>query len=78
VAKEQGIADNEIGAVQSIVMAMSGCNIRNKVQSGEILPNDHKKRFSDFYDTARHNDILKRKTTFMIQTAAALAIGCQT
>lgn len=41
-----------------------------------MLPEKQNKAFSDFYDSARKNKILKPKTTLMIHLAAAMAVGC--
>lgn len=32
--------------------------------------------YEDFYDSARHNDVLEPKTTLMLHLAAAMAVGC--
>ena len=41
-----------------------------------MLPRNQKKAYSEFYDSARHNEILPEKTTVMIHLAAAMAVGC--
>lgn len=41
-----------------------------------VLPKAQKKTFNEFYDSARHNEILEPKTTLMIHLAAAMATGC--
>jgi hypothetical protein len=41
-----------------------------------MLPKKQLRAFSDFYDSARDNDILEPKTTLMIHLAAAMAVGC--
>ena len=41
-----------------------------------MLPDKQDKAFSDFYDSARHNDILEPKTTLMIHIASAMVVGC--
>ncbi len=41
-----------------------------------MLPKKQNKAYSDFYDSARYNEILESKTTLMIHLAAAMAIGC--
>lgn len=41
-----------------------------------MLPATQKQAFSDFYDSARHNDILPARTTLMIHLAAAMAVAC--
>jgi len=41
-----------------------------------MLPDKQDKAFSDFYDSARHNDILEPKMTLMIHLASAMAVGC--
>ena len=41
-----------------------------------MLPEKQDKAFSDFYDSARHNDILEPKTTLILHIAAAMAVGC--
>jgi hypothetical protein len=41
-----------------------------------MLPKQQREAYSQFYDSARHNDILEPKTTLMIHLASAMAIGC--
>jgi len=41
-----------------------------------MLPERQQKAYTDFYDSARHNEILEPKTTLLIHLAAAMAIGC--
>ncbi len=41
-----------------------------------MLPKKQDKAFSDFYDSARNNDILEPKTTLFIHIASAMAVGC--
>ena len=37
---------------------------------------EQRKAFDNFYDMARHNEILDPKTTLMLHLAVAMAIGC--
>jgi hypothetical protein len=41
-----------------------------------MLPKRQRKAYEDFYDSARHNEVLGSKTTLMIHMAAAMAVGC--
>ena len=41
-----------------------------------MLPEKQEQAFNEFYKTARHNTILDPKTTLLIHTAAAMAVGC--
>jgi len=41
-----------------------------------MLPEKQKKAYTDFYNSARYNEILNPKTTLMIHIAAAMAFGC--
>jgi alkylhydroperoxidase/carboxymuconolactone decarboxylase family protein YurZ len=41
-----------------------------------MLPKKQLEAFGAFYDSARHNDILEPKTTYLIHLAAAIAVGC--
>jgi hypothetical protein len=41
-----------------------------------MLPKRQRKAYEDFYDSARHNEILESKTTLMIHMAVAMAVGC--
>jgi hypothetical protein len=41
-----------------------------------MLPEKQKQDFLNFYKTARYNDILDKKTSLLIHTAAAMAVGC--
>ncbi len=40
------------------------------------MPTEAEKRFLDFYEAARHNDILDERVTVMVHMAAAMALGC--
>ncbi len=40
-----------------------------------MLPNQ-KKAFSEFYKSARKNEILGEKTTLLVHLAASMAVGC--
>jgi len=78
VAKEEGITEEKIGAVQSVVMAISACSISSRAEIGSMLPDKQKKAFANFFESTRNNEVLDEKATRMIQVAAALAIGCPT
>jgi hypothetical protein len=41
-----------------------------------MLPKDQMKAYSDFYDSARQNDILPPKTTLLVHLASAMALAC--
>ncbi len=41
-----------------------------------MLPKKQLDAFGAFYDSARHNDILDPKTTYLIRMGAAMAVGC--
>lgn len=41
-----------------------------------MLPPKQKSTYTEFYDAARHNDILEPRTTLMLHLAAAMAVGC--
>jgi len=41
-----------------------------------MLPLDQKKTWDDFYDSARHNEVLGEKETLLVHLAAAMALGC--
>jgi len=41
-----------------------------------MLPEKQNKAFTEFYNSARNNDILDSKTTLMIHMAASMAVGC--
>ena len=41
-----------------------------------MLPKKQKTAYTDFYNSARYNEILEPKTTLMIHIAAAMAVGC--
>ena len=42
----------------------------------KLLPEKQMNKYREFYDSARHNDILEPKTTLMLHMASAMAIGC--
>jgi hypothetical protein len=41
-----------------------------------MLPETAGQAFGAFYDAARHNDILDRKTTLLIHLATAMSVAC--
>ena len=41
-----------------------------------MLPEKQLAAYREFYDAARHNDILDERTTLMVHLATALAVGC--
>lgn len=41
-----------------------------------MLPRKQAKAYSEFYDSARKNDILDPKVTVMIHLASAMAFAC--
>lgn len=41
-----------------------------------MLSESQRKKFVEFYDSARKNEILPSKTTYMIHMATAMALGC--
>jgi len=41
-----------------------------------MLPEDQKRAYSAFYESARQNKIIEPKTTLMIHLATAMAVGC--
>lgn len=41
-----------------------------------MLPESQKKAYTDFHNSARHNEIPGEKTTVLIHLAAAMALGC--
>jgi hypothetical protein len=41
-----------------------------------MLPDKQKNSFTDFYNSARYNEILEPKTTLMIHMAVAMAVAC--
>ncbi len=41
-----------------------------------MLPKKQQKAYTDFYDSARYNEILEPKTTLMLHLAAAMSAGC--
>ena len=41
-----------------------------------MLPEKQKKTYTDFYKSARQNEVLEPKTTLMLHLAAAMAFAC--
>jgi alkylhydroperoxidase/carboxymuconolactone decarboxylase family protein YurZ len=41
-----------------------------------MLPALQQKKYEEFYYSARNNEILDKKTTFLLHIAAAMAVGC--
>jgi hypothetical protein len=41
-----------------------------------VLPEKQRKYYTDFYQSARSNEILEPKTTLMLHMAAAMAFAC--
>jgi hypothetical protein len=41
-----------------------------------MLSKEQTKLYTDFYNSARYNEVLEPKTTLMIHLASAMALGC--
>ena len=41
-----------------------------------MLPEKQKEAYTEFYNSARLNEILAPKTTLMLHLASAMAMGC--
>ena len=41
-----------------------------------MLPEKQEQAYTEFYESARKNDILDPKTTLLIHLASAMAFGC--
>ena len=41
-----------------------------------MLRGEPKSNFEAFYDAARSNDLLPKKTTYLLHLATAMAVGC--
>jgi hypothetical protein len=41
-----------------------------------MLPEEQKKAYRKFYNSAHQNEFLDRKTTLMIHLASAMALAC--
>ena len=41
-----------------------------------MLPEEQKKAYTEFYNSARNNAILEPKTTLMLHLAASMAVAC--
>ncbi len=41
-----------------------------------MLPEKQGKKYREFYDSARNNEILEPRVTLMLHLAAAMAYGC--
>lgn len=41
-----------------------------------MLPDKQKNSFTEFYNSARYNEILEPTTTLMIHMAVAMAVAC--
>jgi hypothetical protein len=41
-----------------------------------MLPEKQQQAYTDFYNSARKNDILDPKTTLLIHLASGMAFGC--
>ena len=63
VAKEQGITNDEIGAVQSIVMAVSGGRIRAQFREARIKSKKQPKKKSKYLTQKNPKKINKKKRT---------------
>ena len=42
-----------------------------------MLPEIQRKKWAEFYDSARNNDELDPQTTLLIHLAAAMSLGCE-
>ncbi len=45
-------------------------------EEDDVLSGKQLASYQEFYDSARHNEILPEKTTLMLHLAAAMAFGC--
>ena len=45
-------------------------------KESDLLPEEQKKTYTNFYKSARHNETLEPKTTLMLHMAAAMAFAC--
>jgi alkylhydroperoxidase/carboxymuconolactone decarboxylase family protein YurZ len=50
--------------------------VNSEEREEKMLPEKQQKAFGTFYDSARGNDILDPKTTYLLHIAAAMAVGC--
>ena len=48
----------------------------DREETKTMLPKDQLASWAQFYDSARHNDILDEKTTILIHLAVAMSVGC--
>jgi hypothetical protein len=48
----------------------------HQFQGENNVTEKQQKAYTDFYDSARHNEILEPETTLLVHLAAAMAIGC--
>ena len=50
--------------------------MRSVRKERNLLPEIQRKTYTDFYQSARSNEILEPKTTLMLHMAAAMAFAC--
>jgi len=46
-------------------------------QKGQALTSEQMQRFNQFYESARHNEILDERTAVLLHLGAAMALGCE-
>jgi hypothetical protein len=51
-------------------------NYLNGRKERNLLPEKQRKAYTDFYKSARQNEVLEPKTTLMLHMAAAMAFAC--
>ena len=46
-------------------------------QKGQAMASEQMQRFDQFYESARHSEVLDERTTVMLHLGAAMALGCE-
>jgi hypothetical protein len=68
----------EINSFFTVSFAVPGTStaLQSQTQEVTMLTDKQQKKFSEFYDSARHNGVLEAKTTLLLHLGAAMAVGC--
>jgi hypothetical protein len=62
--------------IRSSAATKNGLPSVDNQETGTMLPKDQLASWAQFYDSARHNEILDEKTTVLIHLAVAMSVGC--
>ncbi len=51
--------------------------VKQADQKGQVVASEQMQRFDQFYESARHGDVLDERTAVLLHLGAAMALGCE-